>query len=95
MFGDKYDQTNAIQSEQVINNQRQQRQTQEIDRLQREVEETRGVLVSNFEALIERGDNVDGLLQRAEQLENAAMCFVRNARHVRRRFCCQAYKVTK
>ena len=95
MFEGQYDQTSEIQSDQVFNNQGRQGHTYEIDRLQREYEEVRGILVSNMESLIERGENVDELLERSEQLENAAKSFKMNCRQLLGRFRWQAYKVIK
>ena len=89
----KYDQTSEIQSDQAFNNQRHQGHKHEIDRLQREYEEVRGILVSNMESLIERGENVDELLERSEELENAAKSFKMNCRQALGRFRWQANKV--
>ena len=51
--------------------------------------------MSNMESLIERGENVDELLERSEELESAAKSFKMNCRQTLGRFEWKAYKVIK
>lgn len=60
--------------------------------IQVEIENTKGVMKSNIEKTINRGEKLEALEDKADTLNNRAKTFQSTARAARRQFCWQNYK---
>ncbi|XP_072051550.1 uncharacterized protein [Amphiura filiformis] len=60
-----------------------------IDTLQKEVEEVQGIVREAIEKVLSRGENLDELLVRADNLEAAAYQFQKTAKRMKRKFRCK------
>lgn len=65
-----------------------------LDRLQSDVSEVTHLLKENVEKVVQRGDKIDDLQTRSEELQIGATHFNRRANQVRRKMCWQNCKMT-
>ncbi|KAL8565358.1 hypothetical protein ACOMHN_029053 [Nucella lapillus] len=63
--------------------------TDHLDRLESDVSEVTHLLKDNVEKVVERGERIDDLQSRSEELQAGSHNFNRRAGHVRRRMCWQ------
>lgn len=65
-----------------------------MSRLQSQVEEVKGVMTQNIEKVIERGDRLDDLMDKTEELEASAANFQRTSRKISKRYWWRNKKMT-
>lgn len=56
-------------------------------RVQAEVDEVKGIMMDNIEKILKRGENIDDLIEGAEELTNTTKAFHRTAKKANRRCC--------
>lgn len=61
----------------------------QISQLHRQVEDVRGIMTQNIERVVERGDRLDSLLEKTQDLEQAGTVFRATAKKVNRHMCLQ------
>lgn len=59
----------------------------QISQLHRQVEDVRGIMAQNIERVVERGDRLDSLLEKTQDLEHAGTVFRATAKKVNRHMC--------
>uniref|UniRef100_G3MNU5 Vesicle-associated membrane protein 7 n=2 Tax=Amblyomma TaxID=6942 RepID=G3MNU5_AMBMU len=59
----------------------------QISQLHRQVEDVRGIMAQNIERVVERGDRLDSLLEKTQDLEQAGTAFRATAKKVNRHMC--------
>ncbi|KAH6948084.1 hypothetical protein HPB50_022809 [Hyalomma asiaticum] len=59
----------------------------QISQLHRQVEDVRGIMAQNIERVVERGDRLDSLLEKTQDLEQAGTVFRATAKKVNRHMC--------
>ncbi|CAB3409593.1 unnamed protein product [Caenorhabditis bovis] len=65
-----------------------------INSLRAQVDDVRNVMADNVERIMERGERLENIAQRTEQLQSSATSFKSTARRVQRRFCQKNAKYT-
>ncbi|KAK7477195.1 hypothetical protein BaRGS_00031580 [Batillaria attramentaria] len=68
--------------------------TDNLDRLESDVSEVTHLLKENVEKVVQRGEKIDDLQTRSEELQAGASHFNRRAGQVRRRMCWQNCRMT-
>jgi len=63
-----------------------------IDRVKYQVEQVKDVMRENIDKAIERGENIDALDDKSQQLEADSRIFKYKSGQVRRRFCVSYYR---
>ncbi|XP_065295530.1 vesicle-associated membrane protein 7-like [Dermacentor albipictus] len=71
----------------IINNCNSGRTGDQISQLHRQVEDVRGIMAQNIERVVERGDRLDSLLEKTQDLEQAGTVFRATAKKVNRHMC--------
>ncbi|XP_022249949.1 vesicle-associated membrane protein 7-like isoform X1 [Limulus polyphemus] len=64
-----------------------------ISQLQSQVEQVKGIMTQNIEKVLERGDQIDVLLDKTSDLEASSSHFRSSARRVRQKMFCQNVKM--
>nr|KAG5692675.1 hypothetical protein BaRGS_028475 [Batillaria attramentaria] len=65
-----------------------------VSRLQSQVDEVKDVMTQNIEKVMERGDRLDDLMDKTEELEASAANFQRTSRKIRKRYWWKNKKMT-
>ncbi|KAK7111258.1 vesicle-associated membrane protein 7-like [Littorina saxatilis] len=65
-----------------------------VSKLQSQVDEVKGVMTQNIEKVMERGDRLEDLMDKTEELENSAQNFQRTSRKISRRYWWKNKKMT-
>ena len=65
-----------------------------IDRLEQDIDEVTHLLKNNVEKVLERGDKLEDLQDRSEDLTASSIQFKTRSRDLRRKMCCQNFKMT-
>lgn len=65
-----------------------------VSRLQSQVDEVKGVMTQNIEKVMERGDRLDDLMDKTEELEASAANFQQTSRKISRRYWWRNKKMT-
>ncbi|VDH95419.1 vesicle-associated membrane protein 8-like [Mytilus galloprovincialis] len=68
--------------------------TDHIDRLQGDVNEVTHLLKDNVEKVLERGEKIEDLQNRSEDLTASSIQFKSRSRDLRRKMCCKNFKMT-
>lgn len=63
-----------------------------LNKIQAEIDRTKGVMKTNIDKTIQRGDKLDSLEDKAENLNTRAGMFRNNARAVNRHFCIRYWR---
>ncbi|CAJ0584885.1 unnamed protein product, partial [Mesorhabditis spiculigera] len=71
----------------MTENNSQNGQTQRMHELRAQVEDVKTIMSNNVEMMMERGERLENIEQRSEQLANSSANFKMNARRVQRKFC--------
>ncbi|XP_075554093.1 vesicle-associated membrane protein 7-like isoform X3 [Dermacentor variabilis] len=71
----------------ILNNCNSGRTGDQISQLHRQVEDVRGIMAQNIERVVERGDRLDSLLEKTQDLEQAGTVFRATAKKVNRHMC--------
>ncbi|KAM7452605.1 hypothetical protein ABFA07_000255 [Porites harrisoni] len=67
--------------------------TDQIAKVRREVNEVKGVMTQNIEKVLERGERIDVLVGKAEELDNSAQSFHRQSTRLRKQMWWQNKKM--
>jgi tetrahydromethanopterin S-methyltransferase subunit G len=65
---------------------------EKLDSIQAEIDRTKGVMKTNIEKTLARGEKLEALEEKADTLNSRARTFQSNARQVRRNFCMQYWR---
>ncbi|XP_048729654.1 vesicle-associated membrane protein 8-like [Ostrea edulis] len=65
-----------------------------LDELTGEVSEVTSLLKDNVDKVLRRGDKLDDIQQKADDLESSSIQFQRSSRSLRRKMCCSNIKMT-
>lgn len=65
----------------------------QVTQLQNQVDGVMGIMTQNIEKIIERGDKIDDLLNKTEELGVTSVQFHSTSRHVRRKMLCKNIKM--
>ncbi|CAJ0959147.1 unnamed protein product, partial [Mesorhabditis belari] len=71
----------------MTENNQQVGQTQRMQELRAQVEDVKTIMSENVERMMERGDRLENITERSEQLATSSANFKMNARRVQRKFC--------
>ncbi|CAN8020442.1 unnamed protein product [Ixodes persulcatus] len=66
----------------------------QISVLNRQVEDVKGIMAQNIEKVVERGDRLDSLLEKTQDLEQAGTAFRATAKKVNRHMCLRNARMT-
>lgn len=66
----------------------------QISALNRQVEDVKGIMAQNIEKVVERGDRLDSLLEKTQDLEQAGTAFRATAKKVNRHMCLRNARMT-
>lgn len=58
------------------------------------INEVKDIMIQNIDKIIERGEKIELLVSKTDQLQSNAVMFNRQARSVKRFFLCKNYKIT-
>jgi type II secretory pathway component PulF len=67
---------------------------EKIDMVRIDLEETKNVMKKNIDSMIERGEKIDYLEDRSEQLQKNAGTFKIYAKKLKNNLCCQSFLTT-
>ncbi|KAL5007679.1 hypothetical protein ScPMuIL_016485 [Solemya velum] len=70
------------------------RKNHKVQELQGQVNEVTHLLQENVEKVLERGDKIDTLQQRSEDLESGSIQFKKKSKDLRNKMCCHNAKMT-
>ena len=65
---------------------------EKLDGLKKEVEDVRIIMVNNIEKTIKRGEDLDEMLIKSEELQHSANIFQRASRVLKKKMCCDNFK---
>ncbi|XP_064601975.1 vesicle-associated membrane protein 8-like isoform X2 [Liolophura sinensis] len=65
-----------------------------LDQLDTEVSEVTSLLRNNVEKVMDRGERLDSLQERSEDLHANSVRFNNSSRHLKRKMCCKNVKMT-
>ncbi|XP_076453479.1 vesicle-associated membrane protein 7-like [Babylonia areolata] len=65
-----------------------------VSRLQSQVDEVKGVMTQNIEMVLERGERLEDLMDKTDDLSASAMTFQKTARRIRKKYWWQNKKMT-
>jgi hypothetical protein len=65
---------------------------EKLDGLKREVDDVRVIMVNNLEKTLKRGEDIDDMLIKSEELEHSANTFQRASKVLKKKMCCQNFK---
>lgn len=65
-----------------------------IESVQRDVDEVRQIVITNIDRIVERGERVDALVEKSENLANEAKQFKSRSKALKQKMCFQNAKLT-